>query len=385
MEAGGYGAREIAARAWTTSLACQRTGAAQPRLQPSGRRLASVTQGGVVTAFVGGLYEVNPASGVTTTYYYAGSSRVAMRTAAGVTWLQGDHLGSASLATNAAGAKVSDERYLPYGATRSGGMPTPYRFTGQRLDTGTGLYYYGARYYDAALGRFISADTIVPGAGSPQDLNRYAYTRNNPLRYTDPSGHYAVEEEPDDSWIYSDGRVRSEKYFTHPEYQQREATDTDLLAGLAAPPLAALGIASGGFLLADGVGALGGWNLGATGKGVAASLCADGNCLNEIETGTNVVYQYVENGVVRYIGITNNFARRAQEHLRHEMTIERIQGLATLSRFDARAVEQMLIEQSQLVNLLNRRNSIATMNPIYDAARARGTAILMQVGLLGGH
>ncbi len=68
-------------------------------------------------------------------------------------------------------------------------MPTPYRFTGQRLDTGTGLYYYGARYYDAALGRFISADTIVPGAGSPQALNRYAYVYNNPLRYTDPSGH----------------------------------------------------------------------------------------------------------------------------------------------------------------------------------------------------
>ncbi len=117
------------------------------------------------------------------------------RTAAGVTWLQGDYLGSASLATNAAGAKVSDQRYLPYGATRSGGVPTAYQFTGQRLDTGTGLYYYGARYYDAALGRFISADTVVPGAGSPQALNRYAYVYNNPLRYTDPSGHCALVDE----------------------------------------------------------------------------------------------------------------------------------------------------------------------------------------------
>jgi RHS repeat-associated protein len=101
----------------------------------------------------------------------------------------GDHLGSASLATNAAGTEVSDERYLPYGATRSGGVATDYQFAGQKNDGSTGLYYYGARYYDQVVGRFISADTIVPGAGNPQALNRYAYTMNNPVRYTDPSGH----------------------------------------------------------------------------------------------------------------------------------------------------------------------------------------------------
>jgi hypothetical protein len=51
--------------------------------------------------------------------------------------------------------------------------------------------YYGARYYDATLGRFVQADTVVPNPGNPQDLNRYAYVRNNPLRYVDPSGHDA--------------------------------------------------------------------------------------------------------------------------------------------------------------------------------------------------
>jgi RHS repeat-associated protein len=134
-----------------------------------------VNANGVITVYVGNLYEVNPGTGVTTTYYYLGAHRIAMRTAAGVTWLSGDHLGSASLATNSAGAKVSDERYLPYGATRSGPVPTDYQFTGQKLDTGTGLYYYGARYYDPVVGRFISADTIVPSPGNPQALNRYAY------------------------------------------------------------------------------------------------------------------------------------------------------------------------------------------------------------------
>jgi hypothetical protein len=54
--------------------------------------------------------------------------------------------------------------------------------------------YYGARYYDAALGRFVQADTIVPNPANPQDLNRYAYVRNNPLRYTDPSGYIAENE-----------------------------------------------------------------------------------------------------------------------------------------------------------------------------------------------
>jgi RHS repeat-associated protein len=151
-----------------------------------------VAVGNVVTAYVGSLYEVNPSSGVTATYYYAGSTRIAPRTAAGLTYLTGDHLGSASLATNAAGSKVADQRYLPYGATRvvTGTMPTDYQFTSQRLDSGTGLYYYGARYYDAALGRFVSADSIVPSAGKPQALNRYSYALNNPARYRDPTGHW---------------------------------------------------------------------------------------------------------------------------------------------------------------------------------------------------
>ena len=64
----------------------------------------------------------------------------------------------------------------------------PYKYTGKELDN-TGLYYYEARYYDATVGRFLSADTLVPNPEDPQDLNRYSYVDNNPLRYTDPSGH----------------------------------------------------------------------------------------------------------------------------------------------------------------------------------------------------
>jgi hypothetical protein len=49
--------------------------------------------------------------------------------------------------------------------------------------------HYGARFYSPRLGRFVSADTIVPQPGNPQALNRYAYAANNPVIYTDPSGH----------------------------------------------------------------------------------------------------------------------------------------------------------------------------------------------------
>jgi RHS repeat-associated protein len=72
-------------------------------------------------------------------------------------------------------------------------MPTDRKFTGQRLDQ-TGLYYYGARYYDANIGRFISPDSIVPDPSNPQSLNRYSYCLNNPLRFIDPSGHSPIDE-----------------------------------------------------------------------------------------------------------------------------------------------------------------------------------------------
>jgi len=70
-----------------------------------------------------------------------------------------------------------------------------YRFTGQREEATTGLYFYNARYYDPALGRFAQPDTLVPDPGNPQALNRYTYVTNNPLKYTDPTGHYISLED----------------------------------------------------------------------------------------------------------------------------------------------------------------------------------------------
>ncbi len=144
------------------------------------------TVGGVTTAYVGNHYEVD---GTTTrTYYYAGGQRVAMRVQGdpnpadnGVFFLLGDHLGSTSVTANASGDKVAELRYKAFGETRYewGSTPTTYRYTGQRQEAALGLYYYGARWYDPALGRFIQADTIVPGVGNPQAIDRYAYVYHN--------------------------------------------------------------------------------------------------------------------------------------------------------------------------------------------------------------
>jgi RHS repeat-associated protein len=68
-------------------------------------------------------------------------------------------------------------------------MVTDRLYTGQRWEASLGLYDYRARFYDPTLGRFLQPDPIVPEPGNPQALNRYAYVYNNPLRYTDPTGH----------------------------------------------------------------------------------------------------------------------------------------------------------------------------------------------------
>jgi RHS repeat-associated protein len=75
---------------------------------------------------------------------------------------------------------------------RSGGsenLTGRYTYTGQESDGETGLMYYGARYYSAEIGRFVQPDSMLPDIYDPQQLNRYAYVRNNPLKYVDPSGN----------------------------------------------------------------------------------------------------------------------------------------------------------------------------------------------------
>jgi RHS repeat-associated protein len=126
-----------------------------------------------------------------TKYYLFGGRRIALRQGGAVLYLHGDHLSSASLVTDASGHVVSEMRYLPYGEVRwsSDQAPTEFGFGAQRLERGFKLMDFGARFYSATLGQFISADSVVPNPETPQALNRYAYALGNPLRYNDPTGH----------------------------------------------------------------------------------------------------------------------------------------------------------------------------------------------------
>ncbi len=131
-----------------------------------------------------------------------------------------DHLGSSSFITDDYGAVYQELEYFPYGETwveegGSGQMPM-YRFTGKELDPETGLYYYGARYFDPVLSRWISADPILekylpnvndtrqteqkdwkperdlPGIGgvfNPINMNMYSYAGSNPIKFVDPDGN----------------------------------------------------------------------------------------------------------------------------------------------------------------------------------------------------
>lgn len=149
------------------------------------------------TYYFGPLVERAP-NGTLTYSYYLGPSLVARRSAS-TTWYHSDHLGSVRLVTDAQGNLKQRYWYTSFGATAytSANTLDDFGFTGQRRNPSTaspdgdpaGLIYMNARYYDATLGRFISPDTMIPDPGNPQSLNRYTYVENNPLSFTDPTGH----------------------------------------------------------------------------------------------------------------------------------------------------------------------------------------------------
>jgi RHS repeat-associated protein len=183
------------------------------------------TEGGETTLYINKCYEKNLTTGVITSSYYLGDRLIAQKENTTLRYIHQDSLGSSSVVSNSSGTSVGSVKYYPFGAClQSQGTPgTDKLFTGQRLDE-TGLYYYGARYYDPTIGRFISPDTVVqqtPESGAkvidelvvslsgpktfnfrfvkaqevdyinPQEHNRYSYVLNNPLKYHDPAGSMA--------------------------------------------------------------------------------------------------------------------------------------------------------------------------------------------------
>jgi len=125
-----------------------------------------------------------------------------------------DHLGSASVITDGNGNLREHTEYFAFGETwvqEGASKKTPFMYTGKELDQETGLYYYGARYYDPRTSVWQSVDPILekylpsgdpekdknlPGMGgvfNPINLSVYAYSHHNPVSYLDPDGNEALK------------------------------------------------------------------------------------------------------------------------------------------------------------------------------------------------
>jgi RHS repeat-associated protein len=227
------------------------------------------TEGGETILYVNQFYEKNISTSTITTSYYLGKRLIAQREGTTLRYVHQDHLTGTAVMSSSSGSLISSIKYLPFGSTRSGSVNTDKQFTGQRLD-GTGLYYYGARYYDPSIGRFISPDTMVQastgmGKGttltvavfsmseqqrfsnpeysatlSPQLLNRYSYVANSPLKYTDPSGHFI-------DWIFDVFAVLHDvvTLWNEPSWGNAGTLLADVVLGIVPFVPAGAGIAKG--------------------------------------------------------------------------------------------------------------------------------------------
>jgi RHS repeat-associated protein len=149
---------------------------------------------------------------VTTVYVYDAQgvlaaeydSPAAQPSTCGTCYLTADTLGSTRMITDETATPRECHDYLPFGEeinrSSAGGCyaattSNTLKFTGKERDQETGNDYFGARYFGSAQERFTIPDPVAGAVTNPQSLNKYAYTWNNPLRYTDPTGMFVSWED----------------------------------------------------------------------------------------------------------------------------------------------------------------------------------------------
>ncbi|MEK6844053.1 MAG: RHS repeat-associated core domain-containing protein [Nanoarchaeota archaeon] len=128
------------------------------------------------------------------TYYYANGKLVAKKDNSGTkTFYHSDHLGSTSLVTNQSGHVIEENHYLPHGDIYAGEEDSRFLFAGKERDKLVDLDYLINRYYSPFLRLLIQPDKTIPNIYNPQYLNRYSYVLNNPYKYVDPNGLWAIQ------------------------------------------------------------------------------------------------------------------------------------------------------------------------------------------------
>jgi RHS repeat-associated protein len=140
--------------------------------------------------------ELNASNAVTVSYVLGNGQLISQKRGTTTSYYLPDIQGSTRALTTPAAAITDTYRYSAFGdiETQTGTTTNSYLYTGQQFDSSTGLYSLRARYYDAAIGRFLSRDTYPINHQNPMELNRYVYAAGNPVRYSDPSGHNLFEQ-----------------------------------------------------------------------------------------------------------------------------------------------------------------------------------------------
>jgi RHS repeat-associated protein len=203
-------------------------------------------------------------------------------------WFVNDRLGSATVVIASDGNLEREVVYTPFGAEHQAAGANPRKignFAGHRSEAQTGLFYMRARWHDAATGTLLSVDTVVLEVSDPQSYNGYAYARNNPVRYTDPTGMFW--------WDWSSWSTPGWTYvgYTFEQAGGWLPTYTTAGSGFSIGPGPGLSFTPGG--LASPL--AGGLNLGGGGSGSPGS--APGSQSQSSEPRTDVTYGYTDTPV----------------------------------------------------------------------------------------
>ncbi len=107
-----------------------------------------------------------------------------------------DGLGSTRLLTDAQGQVLNSYGYEAFGETtsQSGTTSNKYQYAGEQFDSTLGDYYLRQRFYDTSSGRFGRMDTYEGNLQNLDNLNKYVYAENNPIKYSDPTGYFSIQE-----------------------------------------------------------------------------------------------------------------------------------------------------------------------------------------------